>query len=311
MNKSVYYTNYQLDLYSRIIDDQESVNMNIGDNLLSAQLFKPPRFEDYIIEPNGGIIGNLFNPINNFSEIPKKFIEILNMYINGYKEESLSLPGAFPGSNNSKEKNINIKPYESTMVYSNYYKSGLLLFAKYLDDNNIKYTIYEPSLSKNKQREILQDFQDKKITLLLLHSSYYEGFSINGVKIFHILDPIRQYHVKEQLFTRVIRYKSHTHLESDERHVHIIQWYCTMYNIFEKFKQSKSLIQLNASKLNLIFDNIGGIDDKLINNINKKEMFVSELSNTLKSIAIDSNTIKKTCCIYGDKNCSLISCMDL
>ena len=159
-------------------------------------------------------------------------------------------------------------------MYSNYYESGLLLFAKYLDQKNVKYTIYEPSQSKEEQKQILQDFKNKEISLLLLHPSYYEGFSISGVQVFHILDPIDEYYVKEQLFTRVIRYKSHYHLPEDKRNVIIIQWYCTMENIVDKVRQGLKMLKSDSTINFDLLENIGGPDDLLIQKVNTNETFL-------------------------------------
>ncbi len=67
----------------------------------------------------------------------------------------------------------------------------------------------------------------------------------------------------------------------------------------------------NTSKLEQIYSNLGSHDDYLISNIDKKETFLLNLADALKSISIDGNTIEKTCCIYGDKDCSLVKCMDI
>lgn len=305
INKSVLYNKYQLDLYYRILDnynltDKETVQLGLVDDILEAQLFKPSNFEEEHLSIIGGIIGNLSD-----NDTPLKFREILKIYINGIPDENMTIPGGYTPL---KEENKNILPFTSTLVYSNYYESGLLMFAKYLDKKNVKYTIFEPSLSKHHQKQILEDFKNKKITLLLLHPSYYEGFSISGVRVFHILDPINQYYFKEQLFTRVIRYQSHIHLPMNERHVLIIQWYCTMQNYIDKLRQVNSIF--NNTIKNFDFLSIGSSDDILVKNIDKNANYLNDLADTLKSIGIDSSTIPNTCCIYGDESCKLMSCME-
>lgn len=308
INQPVLYTNSQLDLYYRLVDsfnitDQETVDLEIVDNLLQAELYKP-KINDYlkgVLNMKGGIIGNL-------NQEPEKFKGILDIYLNGLiVDQTETIPGAFE---KQTEKSTPILPRSSTVVYSNFYESGILLFANYLDKYKISYVIYEPNLSKKDQKQILQDFKNKKITMLLLHPIYYEGFSIAGVRVFNILEPIKEYFVKEQLFTRVIRYKSHFYLPVDEQNVVILQWYCTLSGITDKLRQSFNIFKTNISNINLL-QNIGGIDDDTINNVDKNASFLNELANTFKSISIDANTIPEECCIYGDTSCKLMKlCMD-
>jgi hypothetical protein len=102
--------------------------------------------------------------------------------------------------------------------------------------------------------------------LLLLHPSYFEGFSINGVRRFHILEPVTKFHIKEQLYTRVVRFKSHDHLPINERNVEIIQWYCSLKNLINKIHEAK--IQISNKTLDLsILEFNGSNDDLYINSI--------------------------------------------
>lgn len=274
ISKDVLYTNYQLDLWNRCvlnkkITNKESVELGSSIDIYDAELFKP--FID--MKQCGLIIGNL-------GKYPQKFKNILDDYI--------SNP-------------IN------TLIYSSYYESGILLLSNYLESENIKHKIYEPSLSLDTKEQILLDFQNKKITLLLLHPKYYEGFSIKGVRKFHILEPIKQYNIKEQLYTRVIRYKSHYHLPKNEQNVDIIQWYCTLNNIKDKLRQSTELLKkLNLQDIDKILNLYGSPDDMILSTSDNTEFKLNALATTLKDISIDNKEYDKDqlCCIFGDNECS-------
>lgn len=95
----------------------------------------------------------------------------------------------------------------------------------------------------------------------------------------------------------MIRYGSHIHLPKDQRSVIIIQWYCTLADIADKIRQTTKLLKVDFSNYATL-KNIGGPDDDLVTNINLSSSFYNDLTRNLKTISIDSNTIKETCCIY-------------
>ena len=284
IKKPVNYTEEQYSIINRIngkLTSNEMVLLNFYETLFDAQLFKTDNINIY--DNRFRIIGNLYT-----NEYPLKFIEIVKDYF----------------LHNT-----------STLVYSNFYESGILIFSKYLTKLNIHHDIFHPELTSIEKEQILQDFKEQKIKLLLLHPSYFEGFSIQGVRRFHILEPVTKFYIKEQLYTRVCRFKSHEHLPIEQRNVEIIQWYCSLKNLINKIHEAK--IQISNKTLDLsILDFNGSIDDFYINSINSIESKLNGLSHVLKSISIDNNDIfnnlDDTCCIYGD-TCdeNLKSCVEI
>jgi hypothetical protein len=279
-NESVVYTHGQLELWTRLIyniriTDSEAVDLELSKNISEAELFKPTEMAPSVYTNKGRIIGNL--TINNI--VPNKFKKIAEHY---------------------KKNNL------STVVYSNFYEKGCLLFSKYLN-----HTLYTPFLSVKKRNKILQDFKDQKIKLLILHPIYFEGFSIKGTRVFHILEPLIEYYKKEQLYTRVVRYHSHQHLKLSERNVVIIQWGCTLRNIFNLVNKYKADLD-DWIKNDLVifyfsryteYDTSLSPDDILNNRINIDEKEMNTFEDTMKKISVDNSTIKETCCIYGDLLC--------
>lgn len=309
LNMPVLYTDYQLGLYYRLVKpdieltDEETYNLGFFDSLASAELFRPLNLEtDYFWEFRSGIIGNL-------GLVPNKFKEILKVYKNGLRHEKVNVPGGFKDTVSDSDSESDIDEYASTVVYSNHFQSGLMMFAKYLDQEKISYTLFTPKLSKEKQNQILDDFKNKRITLILLHPSYFEGFSINGCRVLHVLEPVTEYYKKEQLFTRAVRYSSHTHLPHNQRNVKILQWYCTLTNLSDKIRQASTLFQVSYFNLSQL-QRLGGCDDAMIDKINMKATTMNALSSTLKKISIDKNTIQDTCCIFGENDCKLKRCTE-
>lgn len=281
----VTYTDYQLELWTRLIynvniTDAESVNLELNKDISEAELFKPVEIEEKIYVNKGRIIGNLYNG----GEPPLKFVKILDLY---------------------KKNKI------STVVYSNFYKHGILLFSKFLSASRVSHTIYHPGLSTKVQDKILEDFKNKKITLLLLHPDYFEGFNISACRIFHVLEPVLEFYKQEQLYARGVRYKSHSHLPLKERNIVIVQWKCTLKDIFDKARQLKTEINdwvqndsamFYFSRLS-VFDSSLSPDDMISNYINRQKSQITEFSKAMGSLSIDNKNLKDTCCIYGDTEC--------
>lgn len=295
--KKVVYTVPQLQLLIKIllipenITSEELVALRIKKTLREAELFKKRAvFDSSKYKNNGRIIGNLYNE-------PNKFIEILNIYM--------------------KNKN-------STIVYSSFYESGILLFSEFLKKRNVKHVIYDHTLSVEEKNNIVRDFKDEKIKLILLHPDFYQGFNIQGCREFHILEPLMKYEIKEQLTTRVVRYKSHAHLPKNKQNVKIYQWSCTLFTDINKILHTKVFIAeffksiypyKDYLDLLKIFNNIFSPDDQILGYYNYLNNFVKKFDEAMKAISIDNSTLPLKCCIWTpDNSCSepsLISCQEL
>lgn len=293
----VKYTRMQLVLLIKLIGipenlkEEEYVLLEFNNNIREAELFKSMYTVSSKFIDKGRIIGNLFDE-------PEKFKQILNIYEKSNREQ--------------------------TVVYSNFYNSGLILFSKYLSSKKINHTIFDQSLSDNEKIKILTDFKSKKIKMLLLHPDFYEGISISGCKYLHILEPVLRTEVREQLLARVVRYKSHSHLEKKEQNVKIYQWSCTLLYDFNKILQSKEYVnqwlQSNDPYRSVLelFSNFKGYlspDDTILSYYNNYTNFSTQFHKTIQAISIDNEkNIPLNCCIWTpDNSCSnkkLISCVE-
>ncbi len=277
----VNFTNEQLRLISKILvgidlTPEEYYTLGFAETLEEAEIYtKKIIYED---EKNLQI-GNLYDE-------PEKFKSIIEIY----------------------KKNP-----ESTVIWSNFYENGILKMAKYLDKNKISYKIYEPKLSNKRKEKILQDFKNKKINLILLHPSFYQGFSVLGCRNFHILEPVKSISKKDQLLTRAIRFKSHAHLPINQRNVQIYIWGCSLgqdiiRNISNKSKNLKKFLSTYFKHLYLDqslelflknFYNIISIDDNFLMTYEEIEIKNNYYEKTIKEISIDNNKLSNTCCIWN------------
>lgn len=116
---------------------------------------------------------------------------------------------------------------ESTVIYSNYFDQGVVMFAAFLRRRNVAYHVLMPSSKASLKSAYLESFRLKRVKVLILHPNYTEGLSIAGARQMHILEPIANIARRDQVVARVNRLKSHHHLPENERNVVVYQWYCT------------------------------------------------------------------------------------
>jgi superfamily II DNA or RNA helicase len=132
-------------------------------------------------------------------------------------------------------KNIRKKPGQ-VMVYSNYFKNGILKFAEFLDRNGMKnqYLVLHPDLSVEEQIDRIEKYNVGAKRILLIHPEITEGVSLNGTEQVHILEPMTNRALLQQVIGRAVRFKSHLHLPKNRQHVDIYVWesYITYSNYF-------------------------------------------------------------------------------
>lgn len=287
--KKVKYTNPQIILLFKLIGfpenlkSKEYVDLELNNNIEEAELFKNiySVSSQSVFTNNGRIIGNLY-------ENPEKFKQILEVYLNSNKEQ--------------------------TVVYSNFYSSGIKLFSKFLKDNDVKHRVYSKYLTTDERTQLLKDFKSKKINMLLLHPEFYEGVNILGCRHLHILEPMLRSDQKDQLYSRVVRYKSHDHLDISDRNVSIYQWGCSLLYDFNKILHGKEYLKQwgeskdpNLTILDLFknFKEHLSPDDRILGHYNKHDNFKAEFSKTIKNLSIDSSELPLKCCIWTpDNSCS-------
>lgn len=283
--ESVSYTDYQLYLWIRIIYDfnitnQESVSLGLNKNITEAELFKPTEIAGSAYIDKCRIIGNLFgyNPTTSVLDIPIKFKRIVEIFKNNPT---------------------------NTIVYSNF-QNSLANLSRYLTANNITNAIFEPSLSFEKQLQLKNDFRIGKLKMLLLHPNYYEGFDIKNCRMFHILEPLLEYYKREQLYGRPVRYLSHADLQKKDRNVTIIQWRCSISNVFDQIRKQKTALNdwFSGGMDRLVrysYFNTNYTPDDQINNFHTKiDNQIKEFRKTIKQLSIDNSEIPMYCNVYGD-----------
>lgn len=123
-----------------------------------------------------------------------------------------------------------LKQYdEPTVIYSNYYETGILAFKEFLlrQQYNKPFAIIKPDLSMQEVNDIVSSYNKGDIKLLLLHPDITEGISLKGTQYLHILEPMLNPTVLEQVVGRARRFQSHSHLPKNKQTVHVRMWQST------------------------------------------------------------------------------------
>lgn len=131
------------------------------------------------------------------------------------------------------------------VLYSNYFSNGILQFSHFLDRKGFKnYKILSPDDSVKKQISTINSYNEGKTRILLLHPEITEGVSLQATEQFHLLEPLNNIALQEQVIGRAVRFKSHEKLPEDRRKVSVYLWkseisYCS-FRILACFVPSKA-----------------------------------------------------------------------
>lgn len=126
-----------------------------------------------------------------------------------------------------------------TAVYSEF-KSVISYFSKYLTKQNLKHVVISSKMNSIQITKALEDFKRGKVKLLLLEPEFYEGVSIEGCRVLHILEPVASFFKRQQLVSRVVRYKSHDSLIKSKRNVVIYTW---VANLMRRYIESNLFVK--------------------------------------------------------------------
>lgn len=118
---------------------------------------------------------------------------------------------------------------EPTVIYSNYEATGIEAFKSFLvrQKYDREFGYIHPGLTHDAVGRIVESYSAGKIKLLLLHPEITEGISLKGTQYLHILEPIINSTVLEQVIGRTRRFRSHSHLPKEKQLVKVRIWQST------------------------------------------------------------------------------------
>lgn len=110
------------------------------------------------------------------------------------------------------------------IVYSNYLANGILPLTVHLDKNKLSYALYYGEQTEEKRNKIIDNYNNRKIDVLLITSAGSESLDLKNTRSIHIMEPHWNESKINQIIGRAIRYDSHKALPESERTVEIVRW---------------------------------------------------------------------------------------
>jgi superfamily II DNA or RNA helicase len=110
------------------------------------------------------------------------------------------------------------------IVYSNYLANGILPLTIHLNKNKVSYALYYGEQTEEKRNKIIDNYNDRKIDVLLLTSAGSESLDLKNTRSIHIMEPHWNESKINQIIGRAIRYNSHKALPEADRIVEIVRW---------------------------------------------------------------------------------------
>lgn len=113
-----------------------------------------------------------------------------------------------------------VKGYKS-VIYTNWLEFGIKPISKELKKNKIKFGVYQGSMSETKRNEVVYNYNNDLIDVLVITASGKEAINLMGTRRLIIMDPVWNYSGMLQIEGRAARYKSHEHLPPEKRRVEV------------------------------------------------------------------------------------------
>jgi SNF2 family DNA or RNA helicase len=110
---------------------------------------------------------------------------------------------------------------KKVLVYSTWIKSGIRILQKYLDKYNIKWVEVTGSMTTNSRDSAVNKYNRDSVKVIFISSAGGEGLDLKGTSSVVIMEPHWHTRRLDQVIGRAIRYKSHSHLPENERHVDV------------------------------------------------------------------------------------------
>jgi hypothetical protein len=107
------------------------------------------------------------------------------------------------------------------VVYSNFLGAGIHPMERILSARGIPYQSFTGGLTDKERAKLVKDYNEGRNPVLLLSGAGAEGLDLKGTKLMQLMEPHWNEELMDQVRGRAIRYKSHSHLPEEERHVEV------------------------------------------------------------------------------------------
>ncbi len=144
-------------------------------------------------------------------------------------------------------KKIKKGPFPA-VIYSNFLKNGIYTIAELLEKDNISYESITGDSTQDKIDSVVNSYNNNKYQVLLLSSAGSESLDLHNTQQIHIMEAHWNDYKIAQVLGRVIRYKSHSKLPKQKRHVEIYRWISMFPTPIENISADQYLRQASENK---------------------------------------------------------------
>lgn len=139
-------------------------------------------------------------------------------------EDQTKIQAAFESFKSQMAKNPKLK----AVIYSNYLDSGLNPYRDRLVAGKIPHAMITGEVNPQLRAEAVKSYNRGKLNALLLSGAGSEGLDLKGTNLMQVLEPHWNAPRIEQAIGRGVRYRSHTHLNPEDRKV-MVEHYLSTY----------------------------------------------------------------------------------
>lgn len=134
------------------------------------------------------------------------------------------------------------------VVYSNFLRNGIYTLAILLEKNNITYKTITGSTTSDKLNLIVDNYNNGQYNVLLISSAGSESLDLKNTRQLHIMELHWNYSKIQQVIGRTIRYKSHSDLPINQRHVDIYYWVSIFPSHIKNISADQFLMKISEKK---------------------------------------------------------------
>jgi len=234
-----YYENKESSSYPKYKTHYEKITMN------KSQVEEYSKFVYKILIDKTNIydLDNIFNINFNTLKPGKR-----NAFLTATRQISNTVKND-PESPKIKAIFTKIKtgPYP-VVVYSNFLENGIYALSLLLEKNNIGYKTITGNTTDDKINVTVNDYNNGKITVLLLSSAGSESLDLKNTRQIHVMEPHWNESKIQQVVGRAIRYNSHVNLSEKERFVDVYRWFSIFPDPIKNDSADQYLISISQKK---------------------------------------------------------------
>lgn len=300
-------------------EDLEAL-MSIGYKKQPLLKLDEAKYEILINSPNEfkiyyeGLI-SFYRIPQNYPTMPKKVYEIVpfvdsKLYMLSGKQAQVEDPYYSNTRNQTIEQKVNWiiefllkaeRNKEKSLIYSQFLGKSILPLKAMLEENEIPYLIITGELSGIQKLNVVKQYNDNEIRVLIFTLSIKEGISFKETDNIIVMQPYWNYAIMEQVLARGIRLNSHAQGQKAKIYIYFlvaikensrenIEWIKQCNKIFNDdiktllfpYKAVKDVVRQKDFGA-LAFNN-GSRDIDMVNRMIRKQENINEFENKLLSL---------------------------